>query len=176
MSEEEQIYNVEKILAKKYKPELMYLIKWEGWDSNNATWEPLSNLINVMDMVEEFEEQEARLKKNNSFLRKKRSPSPYYSESSESYSSPKNDYRHKKFRQIRDEIKERAEKCRILKSLDEDEVPETILSAKLFDNKIAVMVEFKGKKSRAWVYTNVLADLYPKILVKYYENNLKFKK
>ena len=33
----------------------MYLVKWEGYTEAEATWEPMSNLLNVRDMVKAFE-------------------------------------------------------------------------------------------------------------------------
>ena len=33
----------------------MYLVKWEGYQESEATWEPMSNLLNVRDMVKAFE-------------------------------------------------------------------------------------------------------------------------
>lgn len=56
-------YEVESIMLKRLtpkgntssnagKPE--YLIKWVGYPATQATWEPLKNLENVLDMVEEY--------------------------------------------------------------------------------------------------------------------------
>ena len=47
MSGEEELYTIEKILDKKYNPntgKFTYLIKWEGWDESNNTWEPKENV------------------------------------------------------------------------------------------------------------------------------------
>jgi hypothetical protein len=54
----EEEYTVEKILdKKKIKGEFKYLVKWEGWDEKDSTWEPLENLQNVQGLVEQFEDQ-----------------------------------------------------------------------------------------------------------------------
>ena len=49
-------YQVEEILDKrineKGKPE--YKIKWEGYSIDESSWEPLSNLKNVIYMIDEF--------------------------------------------------------------------------------------------------------------------------
>lgn len=47
---------MEKILDKKKEgKKTLYRVKWEGFSENEATWEPLSNLSNVKEMVQEFE-------------------------------------------------------------------------------------------------------------------------
>lgn len=54
-SDSEGEFNVEEILNKRIrngKPE--YLIKWDGFEGQN-TWEPLSNLKYVINMVQEFD-------------------------------------------------------------------------------------------------------------------------
>lgn len=56
-SEEE--YEVEKILAKREFPTPKYLVKWIGYDIKESTWEPLEHLLNAMDLVDEFEKNEA---------------------------------------------------------------------------------------------------------------------
>lgn len=35
-----------------------YQIKWEGYPEEQNTWEPIENLRNIMNMVEEFEKNE----------------------------------------------------------------------------------------------------------------------
>lgn len=49
-------YNVEEILKKKKKRnEIYYLIKWQDYDDDYNTWEPARNLLNVQDLINEFE-------------------------------------------------------------------------------------------------------------------------
>ena len=57
-SEEEDFYNVERILDKKtlHNGSFRYLIKWEGYPDSQNTWEPLDNLSSVKEMVDEFED------------------------------------------------------------------------------------------------------------------------
>lgn len=35
----------------------LYLVKWEGFEEKDATWEPLSNLGNVKELIKEFDRQ-----------------------------------------------------------------------------------------------------------------------
>lgn len=49
-------YEVEKIVAhKKKKNKKYYLIKWLSYPISECTWEPLINLQNVHELVDEFE-------------------------------------------------------------------------------------------------------------------------
>ena len=53
---EEDFYNVERIVEKKIiNGTNKYLIKWEGYPESQNTWEPLDNLLSVVEMVDEFE-------------------------------------------------------------------------------------------------------------------------
>ena len=57
-AEEEEYYTVEKILEKKKRGKrTTYLVKWEGYTENEATWEPASNLKNVKEMISAFEKR-----------------------------------------------------------------------------------------------------------------------
>ena len=57
-AEDEDFYEVEKILEKRKKGKrTTYLVKWLGYSENENTWEPISNLRNVKNMVQEFENQ-----------------------------------------------------------------------------------------------------------------------
>lgn len=58
MSEESEEFDVEKIVGKRVKNnQTEYLIKWLGYSDSYNTWEPLDNLDNIKDMVQEFEKQ-----------------------------------------------------------------------------------------------------------------------
>jgi hypothetical protein len=61
---DEEFYQVETILDKKKQgKKTLYLVKWEGYSVEESTWEPISNLKNVKDMVKLYEE--ALLKRPN---------------------------------------------------------------------------------------------------------------
>ena len=59
-SEEEQgEYKVEAILQKRRQAgKTQYLIKWEGYDESDNTWEPIENLAGCEDMIADFNERE----------------------------------------------------------------------------------------------------------------------
>lgn len=47
---------MEKILDKrKDGRKTLYCVKWEGFSEKECTWEPLTNLQNVKEMVKEFD-------------------------------------------------------------------------------------------------------------------------
>ncbi len=49
-------FEVEKILDKKKDGrKIFYLIKWLGFSDSENTWEPVSNLKNIRNMIKEFE-------------------------------------------------------------------------------------------------------------------------
>lgn len=51
-------YEVEEITGKKItKKGVFYKIKWKGYPISDSTWEPMSNLTNVADLIEEFEKK-----------------------------------------------------------------------------------------------------------------------
>lgn len=59
-SEAEPEYEVEQILdKKKFGRRLKYLVKWKGYTSEDNTWEPLNNLANCRQKLEEFELKQA---------------------------------------------------------------------------------------------------------------------
>ena len=51
-----RLYNIDRIIARKIiKGKKFYLIKWEGYPLEHCSWEPISHLKNVLNMVKEFE-------------------------------------------------------------------------------------------------------------------------
>lgn len=64
----DQEYEVERILdkktfregkGKKKKSVVKYLVKWRGYEDCDNSWEPIENLVNAPDLVNEFEEKQA---------------------------------------------------------------------------------------------------------------------
>ena len=171
-------YEVEKILSKRIKPKLEYLVKWEGWDFQDATWEPIENLLGVLDMIDEFEKSHNSKKDKTSekkFLSKKRKEEPI-----EIYSDEESVYSIEEVEEVENHKNKRIEKKEkeVKLFIDNKEKPEKIISAKEVDGKIAVLVEFKSLKNgkhSSWVFTDVLGNTHPKLLIKFYEKNLKFK-
>ena len=50
-------YEVEKIIDRRIvKGKKEYLIKWKGYPESQSTWEPISHLTNIKDMVKEFDD------------------------------------------------------------------------------------------------------------------------
>jgi hypothetical protein len=55
---EGELFIVEKILDRqKFGKVIKYKIKWQGYPEKYSTWEPMDNLQEVVDMVEDFDSQ-----------------------------------------------------------------------------------------------------------------------
>ena len=53
----QKCYNVEFIITRRIKgKKKLYLIKWEGYPIAGCSWEPISHLTNIKDMVKEFDD------------------------------------------------------------------------------------------------------------------------
>ena len=67
--QQEGIWTVERILAKEERSDgTFYLVDWQGWDLDEATWEPLSNILTANAEVRQFEEVLAAMPKLDSFV------------------------------------------------------------------------------------------------------------
>ena len=52
-------YEVEKVLDKRFRRgKVEYFVKWRHY--NETTWEPPSNLTNVKDLIDDFENKKVR--------------------------------------------------------------------------------------------------------------------
>ena len=85
MKYKKNIYDVDKIITRRIiGKKHFYLIKWKGYPISDCSWEPISHLYNIIDMVKEFNdnfpysiEQESlkqfyiEMKKYNQKLKKK---------------------------------------------------------------------------------------------------------
>jgi len=73
-SEQDEEFDVEVILDKKIdvkEGKFYYLIKWKNYSDESNTWEPLSNLTNCLDLVDQFEcEQPMAIKDIKNYKKK----------------------------------------------------------------------------------------------------------
>ena len=52
----EQEWAVEEIIAKRTnRRQVQYLVKWEGYPTSENTWEPVANLKNCIELIQEYE-------------------------------------------------------------------------------------------------------------------------
>ena len=52
----DKFFDVENIITRKTEGKKnLYLIKWQGYPIADCSWEPISNLTNILDMVDNFE-------------------------------------------------------------------------------------------------------------------------
>ena len=75
-----EYYNVEKIITRKFDgKKKLYLIKWDGYPLQDCSWEPISHLENIADMVEIFDKNfpnsidKKRLRRFLNIIKKKES-------------------------------------------------------------------------------------------------------
>ncbi len=68
-----QEYEVEDLLNKRSlkSGQIEYLIKWKGYDMSEITWEPISNLTNVNELIIKFEKDLAKAKNKDKFFNQK---------------------------------------------------------------------------------------------------------
>ena len=56
--EEDEEFEVSEILDSKIiRKKLEYLVHWQGYDISERTWEPISNLRHVPEMIQDFHHQ-----------------------------------------------------------------------------------------------------------------------
>ena len=160
MQEPDNQYYVEQIVAKRMnrnKPQ--YLIKWEGFPKENSTWEPIENLQNVLQWVEEFE------KKTNNLKEEKRK---------EEYKKMNEDHP-----KVNGEIEMETQNSPYKANISD--IPIKVLNANIIDNTLCFQVEWDLRPDgiildSSYVKNNFLKDNFPKILIDFYESKIKFVK
>ena len=181
---DDEYYYVEKILQRSEYPRLRYLVKWEGYDVNQATWEPIENLENVIDIVEEYErDQKARTaskKTDEQDINRINTAdnSADYKDNSRS--------NNKSFNEKKDHVSRSREEIvapflsNLREELMEDEIPIKIMTVKNISNKLYCLVKFQEgsdgvTQSNLYVPSSYIADNFPTILIDFYESKIQFR-
>lgn len=148
-------FTVENLLDRRYfAGKYQYLVKWEGYPLAEATWEPLRNLDNVMEMVESLDEQlersgvPGRKKKKES---KRKSADSSASPSKTKSKSPKKSFAVSPPKKSKSSASPKKKKSK--KSSSEDEyIVETILDRRLSNGSHEYLVKWQGypKSDSTW--------------------------
>lgn len=180
----ENEYYVEEVLDKKIeKGEVKYLIKWEGWPIESATWEPIENLDNIQNLIANFEkrkrEKENGNKKGSSINSSRKSRESQESQEKYVKYSQNQKKKNASSKDKREKEESPLKEIDILTSLGVN-VPEEVLSVKKDPEfNILCLVKFEDRADgividNAYVPSSVLRDYYPKVLIKFYESKIKF--
>jgi hypothetical protein len=158
MSEEE--YIVEEVIDKrKVNGVVEYLIKWEGYEKTESTWEPIENLKNIINLLKDFEEKE-RDKKNK--YKKKETKGIFFLKSAVNGSAETS----------------KTESHSVLSDIS-GLTPDKISTVKDIDGALHALVSWEAnsdgtEQDQCYVPCSVLADTFPKKLIHFYETKIKF--
>lgn len=152
-------YVVEKIVdRRKLKGRTQYLIKWEGYSSNENTWEDADNLLHCIESIKEFEKSQKKKDYKISDEDKKR--------------KGKQD-------KIPLVVKEAIEEdlsninSRLVGWERGDEI-DNILGARMIGNELHFYVGWKGKSECSFVPARELNVREPQKVISFYESRLRF--
>ncbi len=180
----EEYYNIEKILERrKVGNKFEYKIKWEGYPLNQSTWEPMKNLQNAHELIEEFDkthpidvESETPKKKENTNNNKKKKI-----EEEPIKEIKENDEELKNQKEVNSE-NNNDENSKILifeneNSYKVDSKLKRVLTVKNQNGKLMAIVEQAGEKGelfKTYIPTEELRKINPWILLQFYESKIKF--
>jgi len=175
--DDKDFYYVEKILKKQNYPSVRYLVKWEGYDYSQSTWEPAENLINVPELILEFEQREREREINRSLQNSSKNDndsSLNNDDNEENVNKQNKSWRQEKLKKnapMRDDCVKRC--------LDVDQIPETIVTAKMIEGEIYCLTKFKERSDGiipkdCYILSEELSNKFPDILIDFYESKIKF--
>lgn len=146
-------FDVEDILDKKIiNGQELYKVKWQGFPVTDCTWEPLVNLVNVEELILQFENKQSQVDTYIDFFR------------AENFIP-------------NIEILELTPTDKIIGSLKTD-VPDKILAARITKTGIMCKIQWKERKSgikpkNSEVSSKDLKKEYKDMLIDFYESRVK---
>jgi len=180
----ENEYYVEEVLDKRiFNGKTEYLIKWEGWSEQDSTWEPIDNLQNIKNLIDKFEKERKEAKK-------RRLEQKLNKEADEKNAGSSSEQKTNKKPRLDDKIENRNSNSNIIPEKEKSNAealptdfefnePEEVISVRKEGDQIRCFVRFKERSDgvipeNSYISSSVLKELYPKILINYYESKIKF--
>uniref|UniRef100_A0A914XAN4 Chromo domain-containing protein n=1 Tax=Plectus sambesii TaxID=2011161 RepID=A0A914XAN4_9BILA len=161
-------YIVEKIVDKKAgrNGDVLYLLKWKGYTSDDNTWEPAKNL-NCPKLIEEFEKS-----------RQNSTPSTIVRSSANGHTSTNSNPTKKRARRSNSTTSTTPLSI-TMERVSSPPVPvkkivvfpEKIVGASDdTDGKLRFLVKWKGKKEHEWLSNAEVREKFPQMLIDFYES------
>lgn len=181
----ENEYYVEKVIDKKVVDgEVRYLIKWEGWPEDESTWEPVENLDHIQNLIADFERERNLYSKPRGRPPKKGNTNNFSKEEkhekSEKYEKHEKYEKNEKYeKSVKSNSNDKKEEIQTVTNLGIN-VPDTLTSVKKdLNGEIICLCRFKERPDGitpddAYVPSKILKELYPKVLISFYESKIKF--
>jgi hypothetical protein len=199
MADDEDMYNVERILDKKFNAVLkkyQYLIKWEGYGDDQNTWEPVESLESCPAMLAKFERRYARREKRKKEEAKKRMNSiaekrakgkkkkSALDSSSDDAGSDESSEWEDAMQIIEDTTPNPPETVDLANEINfthepqsfNTDIADTIIGARGFEGKIYYCVRFKKRRDGTVPHVKIyehqdMVEKYPPLLIDYLLNN-----
>lgn len=172
-------YQVEKVIGKRTKGgKPLYKVKWEGYPLSQCTWEPIENLQNVLDMVDEYEKSHSTTpssKKVPILLGKKRKTPD--TETPKEIKEKKETKNHSNKESSTDsKEKERDGVICIENDSSSESHNKQYIRVITINKEFKALVEVKkdGLSTEETISTKELRRLNPDILIDFYESKIKF--
>ena len=169
------VYQIEKIIGKRTKRgRKEYKVKWEGYPLSQCTWEPIENLLNVLYMVEDYDNSHstANSDKATTVLGKKR-------KSDSAPSKPAKGPKQKEKKNHKDNSSDGKEGNGIICIENEsssDRNQKQYIRVITINKEFKALVEVKkdGLSMEETLSTRELRRFNPGILIDFYESKIKF--
>ena len=147
--EEEETFQVEKILKKRVKNgRVEYFLKWVGYSDEDNTWEPKENLT-CPDLIEEFEAKEKKKASSASSVKRTREKDEPGSSSSK-----------------------KTKKEEGPQGFDRGLEPEKIIGATDTSGELMFLVKWKGTEDADLVPAKIANIKIPQAVISFYEERL----
>ena len=180
-----EFYNIEKILdRRKVNGKFEYKIKWEGYPMNQSTWEPLKNLENAIELVDEYDKYHPKIineiktkgEKITLLCKKRKEPNnkEIEEDEKEKVDINSNNQNNKEKGNILLEENENQNKKSTYKI--DNSLKSVVTVKKQNETMIAIVdkIESNGDLIKETITTEELRLINPWILLEFYESKIKF--
>lgn len=176
-------YYVEEILGKKkFNGVKYYLVKWDGYSIDQATWEPIENLENCKKLVKKFEADAKKNERDKKIGIIKKITGLTKSPNGGNTLENKDEVG-EIHQQLNEFSSKEVKEYEVLDQLG-SRIPTKILNVKRIDGVLYCLCNYETKSGRKrkdldnpqtkYISASIMKDLYPKLYIEFLESRIKF--